>query len=137
MKSTPPFKHRGHSDATRSSAYNEKKDLPTDHIVTIVGWDDSKKAWLIRKSWGTNWGMNGYGWLGYDSSNIGYDACWIDARPLFSKRIKVDNLIGTGSFNTDLVLARYRGIPPRGRPQFPRRPERQKSKYRVMQPMCG
>lgn len=73
--------------------------------MTIVGWDDSKKAWLIRNSWGTDWGMNGYGWLGYDSSNIGYDACWIDARPLCSKRIKVENLIGKGSFNTELVLA--------------------------------
>lgn len=105
MKTTPPFKHKGHSDATRSSVFNEKTYLPTNHIVTIVGWDDSKKAWLIRNSWGTDWGMNGYGWLGYDSSNIGYDACWIDARPLCSKRIKVENLIGKGSFNTDLVLA--------------------------------
>lgn len=53
-----PFPERGDS-------------LEGGHAVLAVGYDDSKKigknkgALLIRNSWGTNWGENGYGWLPY------------------------------------------------------------------------
>jgi hypothetical protein len=34
------------------------------HAVTVVGYDDSADLeFLIRNSWGTNWGTNGYGRL--------------------------------------------------------------------------
>lgn len=42
------------------------------HAIVAVGYDDAKKigaskgALLIRNSWGTGWGMAGYGWLPYD-----------------------------------------------------------------------
>ena len=48
------------------------------HAIVAVGYDDGKKikntkcnkettgALLIRNSWGTSWGDNGYGWLPYD-----------------------------------------------------------------------
>jgi C1A family cysteine protease len=42
------------------------------HAIVAVGYDDNKKigeckgALLIRNSWGTAWGENGYGWLPYD-----------------------------------------------------------------------
>ena len=29
------------------------------HAVSIVGWDDSKAAWIVRNSWGENWGEGG------------------------------------------------------------------------------
>ncbi|MGL6161499.1 C1 family peptidase [Microbulbifer sp.] len=41
------------------------------HAVLAVGYDDEKKiagqkgALLVRNSWGTGWGMEGYGWLPY------------------------------------------------------------------------
>jgi len=49
------------------------------HAIVVAGYDDKMKiknttagakettgAFLIRNSWGTGWGDNGYGWLPYD-----------------------------------------------------------------------
>ena len=36
------------------------------HAVTIVGYDEKKSgggAFLIKNSWGTDWGERGYGWI--------------------------------------------------------------------------
>lgn len=41
------------------------------HCVTIVGYDDSQGAWIVKNSWGTSWGMNGFGL-------IRYGECYID-----------------------------------------------------------
>lgn len=44
----------------------------TDHIVTIVGWCDAKNAWIIKNSWGSDWGgYGGYAYVAYDTYNIG------------------------------------------------------------------
>ena len=40
------------------------------HFPLIVGFDDSKQCWIIRNSWGTGWGMSGYGLIGYGECNI-------------------------------------------------------------------
>jgi C1A family cysteine protease len=36
------------------------------HAVMAVGYDDSTSRFLIRNSWGTGWGMNGYFTIPYD-----------------------------------------------------------------------
>lgn len=41
------------------------------HAVNLVGWDDSLQAWILRNSWGTGWGMNGYMYIKYGVSNVG------------------------------------------------------------------
>jgi C1A family cysteine protease len=36
------------------------------HAICIVGYDDSKKLFRFKNSWGTTWGSKGYGYLSYD-----------------------------------------------------------------------
>ena len=62
--------------------FDENKRKKVNHAVNIVGWDDSKKSWLIRNSWGTKWGENGYMWIEYGSNNIGFGTVWVSPREL-------------------------------------------------------
>lgn len=39
------------------------------HAVMAAGYDDATKRFLIRNSWGTNWGMQGYFTMPYDYLN--------------------------------------------------------------------
>lgn len=45
------------------------------HAVCIVGYDDSKQAFKIINSWGTNWGIGGYGYISYNLFDTNND-CW-------------------------------------------------------------
>ena len=40
------------------------------HFPLIVGFDDSQQCWIVRNSWGTGWGMGGYGLIGYGECKI-------------------------------------------------------------------
>ena len=52
----------------------------SNHAVVLVGWDDEKNAWLIKNSWGEDWGEAGYGWINYNTNSVGYAARWIQAK---------------------------------------------------------
>ncbi len=48
-----------------------------NHAIVLVGWDDSLGAWILRNSWGENWGLNGYMYIGYGVSLVGYGANYV------------------------------------------------------------
>lgn len=54
-----------------------------NHAITLIGWDDTKNAWLIKNSWSAGWGMAGYMWINYNSNNITYAAAWVQAKSKF------------------------------------------------------
>ncbi len=37
------------------------------HVVTIVGYDDNEECWIVKNSWGADWGENGWFRLSYDA----------------------------------------------------------------------
>jgi C1A family cysteine protease len=44
-------------------------DYMGGHAVSIVGFDDSKQAWIIRNSWGSDWGDHGFAYVSYDDES--------------------------------------------------------------------
>ncbi len=54
----------------------KKKVNNINHAIILCGWDDAKGAWLLKNSWGTGWGENGYMWIKYGCNNVGYGACY-------------------------------------------------------------
>jgi formylglycine-generating enzyme required for sulfatase activity len=48
-------------------------DFEDNHVVVIVGYDDSKSYWICKNSWGSSWGRQegGYFKIKYGDSSIG------------------------------------------------------------------
>ncbi|HLM44757.1 MAG TPA: C1 family peptidase [Myxococcaceae bacterium] len=59
--------------------FNDDDEGLPNHAVVIIGWDEEKGAWLVRNSWGPEWGLGGYMWIKYRVSSVGSSASWIRA----------------------------------------------------------
>jgi C1A family cysteine protease len=71
--------------AYRGGIFNACDPGEINHAVVIVGWDDSQGengVWIMRNSWGTWWGENGYMRIPYGCNQIGYSACYVNYRPI-------------------------------------------------------
>lgn len=70
--------------ASTASYYYTGGNLP-NHAITIVGWDDNydrsrfarlpagNGAFIVKNSWGPEWGENGYFYVSYYDTQIGQD----------------------------------------------------------------
>ena len=36
-----------------------------NHCIVVVGWNDTEGCWIVKNSWGTGWGEDGYGRVEY------------------------------------------------------------------------
>jgi hypothetical protein len=55
--------------------------MEVDHCVQVVGLSKDEGYWIVRNSWGTEWGIDGYIWLeaGINMCNIAYDPKYVNA----------------------------------------------------------
>lgn len=67
--------------AYTGGVFDEFAQGQPNHAVVIAGWDDKRGAWLVRNSWDTWWGEDGYIWVKYGSNSIGRSAAWAVVEP--------------------------------------------------------
>ncbi|MEG2677474.1 MAG: C1 family peptidase [Oscillospiraceae bacterium] len=71
------------SEAAERTGYVPVPDTKTEkflggHALLIVGYDDEKQLFIVRNSWGVQWGAMGYGFMPYEfvTRKIAFDA-WV------------------------------------------------------------
>ncbi len=63
---------------------NAQDSTDASHAIILIGWDDNMQtdggtgAWIIKNSWGDDFGENGYFYISYQDAfiNTGTIACW-------------------------------------------------------------
>lgn len=62
---------------------DESDDI--NHAIVLVGWDDAYfwegntyGVWILRNSWGSGWGEDGYMYIAYGTSRVGYSANYVE-----------------------------------------------------------
>jgi len=82
-----------------------------NHAVVIVGWDDNlcggQGGWIVKNSWGVNWGDNGFFYIPYNSCGIGH----YTQRPRYTSHLpeltcdheQIDVLVPSGGQASDTL----------------------------------
>ena len=60
----------GYSSGVYQRSTATSNTVAGGHFMLVVGYSDTLGAWLVKNSWGTTWGMNGFGWIKYGDSGI-------------------------------------------------------------------
>lgn len=96
--------------------FNIDEQGTVNHAIVIVGWDDeqgSSGVWIVRNSWGTNWGEGGYMRIEYGRSQIGYAANFIEYTPATALEATPATLesgnVAVGSYNDTILQLRNLG----------------------------
>lgn len=90
--------------------------IEATHAVLLVGWDDNyprenfladnkpehNGAWLVKNSWGTNWGNDGYFWLSYEDTSLCEGSCYFcEPKDTYKKEYSYDDFGWVSSISAD------------------------------------
>ena len=74
--------------------YEHPGNDPINHAVLIIGWNDDmcdgQGAWIVKNSWGPNWGDHGFFYIKYGSASFGQYTQRAVFRPSGLPRINYD-----------------------------------------------
>lgn len=74
----------------RSGVFSRNDSSGVNHAVNIVGWDDNTQSWIMRNSWGKNWGESGFMRIKYGVNAIGTAASFLQYEPKCQNQAYVD-----------------------------------------------
>jgi hypothetical protein len=88
------------------------------HYVLVVGYDDAQGCWIVKNSWGTGWGEDGFACIGYGECEIDRHAKigvrGTDPDPWTKRRQSAGGLLESGygrlHRNFELVFGEGAGI---------------------------
>lgn len=95
------------------SVYRDEADSERTltHAMVLVGYDEQKEAFRAFNSWGTDWGENGIGWIGYEPMQSDLDSAFVahvrnySLDTLVSARVDIAERSGIASGSTVLEPA--------------------------------
>ena len=83
----------------------------SDHAVALIGWDDNPPeggggCWILRNSWGTSWGEDGYMRIRYTSAYVACDVAYLtyEHTPPSAKKIYFLNIGSNGTEETEVCI---------------------------------
>jgi C1A family cysteine protease len=102
-----PEDYTAYYDAA-TNAYHYAGTPEVNHAIGVIGWDDSKAvpgapkkgAWLVKSSWGTDFGEQGCFYVSYENhSDVPYGMAYCDAVPTstYLRNYQYDPLGFTGT----------------------------------------
>lgn len=82
-----------------------------NHVVLIIGYDDDEQCWIIKNSWGQQWGTNGFGRIGYGEISIDANSKFgtydLELDPWMKRRLHNGNFLESeyGPMHRNLEMA--------------------------------
>lgn len=64
------------NQSTTLSLPQSSEEPMGSHAMCIVGYDDSKQQFLLRNSFGDDWGEGGYFWIPYEYADANFSDMW-------------------------------------------------------------